>query len=114
MGLLTGFVGVGGGFLIVPALVLSAGLGMRRAVGTSLTIIALTAFVGFAKHLSILGNEGLHLHYALLGFVSALGITGSYLGQRFSSRLPALYLRRAFGGALLLLASFMIWQTLRR
>lgn len=112
VGLLTGFVGVGGGFLIVPALVLGTGLEVHRAVGTSLTIIALTAFVGFAKHLAMLGHEGLSLDYGVLALVAGLGISGTYLGQRFGSHLPAATLRRTFASMLILLACFMLWQVL--
>ncbi len=112
VGVLTGFVGVGGGFLIVPALVLGTGLEMHRAVGTSLTIIALTAFAGFVKHWLMLGHEGLSLDYGVLSLVAALGISGTVLGQRFGSHLPAATLRRAFGAALVLLAGFMLWQVL--
>jgi uncharacterized protein len=112
VGLLTGFVGVGGGFLIVPALVLGSGLEMHRAVGTSLIIIALTACVGFAQQLSLLTQEGLGLDYSVLSVVAGLGIAGTYLGQRFGSYLPAATLRRTFGAALVLLAAFMLWQTL--
>ncbi len=63
VGALTGFVGVGGGFLILPALVLLGGLGMHVAIGTSLAIIALNAFTGFFKHLHLLSAQGLSLDW---------------------------------------------------
>ena len=74
VGIVTGFDGVGGGFLIVPALVLLGGLPMHRAIGTSLFIIALKSFAGFWKYLDVLGGLGLELDWQVLGTFAAVGI----------------------------------------
>jgi uncharacterized membrane protein YfcA len=70
----------------------------------------LNAFAGFAKHLALLASQGEHLAGSVLAVVTILGIGGSILGQRFGSRLPAAALRRSFGGALIVLAIFMLWH----
>jgi uncharacterized protein len=92
VGVLTGFLGVGGGFLIVPSLVLLARLPMHRAVGTSLLVIALNAGGGLAGHV---GHGGLDL--AATGAFTAAAAAGALAGERFASRMPAERLRRAFG-----------------
>ncbi len=91
VGLLTGFLGVGGGFLVVPALVLFAGLDMREAVGTSLLVISINAAAGLAGHLA---HGGFHLRLALL--VTALAVAGTLWGTRLSHRVSPAALRRAF------------------
>jgi hypothetical protein len=112
VGALTGFVGVGGGFLIVPALVLLGGLSMHRAVATSLVIIALKSFSGFIKYLDVLGDAGLSLDWATLAQVAALGIAGSLVGHRFATRLPHEQLKRGFGVFLIVMGVFIIWRSL--
>ena len=114
VGALTGFVGVGGGFLILPALVLLGGLGMHVAVGTSLAIIALNAFTGFAKHLQLLTAEGLALDWPVLGTIALLGIAGSVVGGHFASRVPQATLRRLFAVALVLMAAFILFESAPR
>lgn len=111
VGVLTGFVGVGGGFLILPALVLLGGLGMHVAIGTSLAIIALNAFTGFFKHLNILATEGLSLDWRVLGTFVVLGALGSVVGSRFASRVPQATLRRMFAVFLVLMAAFILYET---
>lgn len=91
VGLLTGLVGAGGGFLIVPALALWAGLPMPAAVGTSLLVIVmntLAGFSGYASHVAI--------DYPLVGVVSAAAIVGSFLGAALAHRVDPAALRRAF------------------
>ena len=66
VGVLSGLVGVGGGFLIVPALVLLAGVPMASAVGTSLAVITLNSFTGFAKYLGVLAAQSLELDWRVL------------------------------------------------
>jgi uncharacterized membrane protein YfcA len=111
VGALTGFVGVGGGFLILPALVLLGGLGMHVAIGTSLAIIALNAFTGFAKHLHLLSVQGLSLDWKVLGTIAAIGAIGSVAGSRFSSRIPQATLRRVFGAFLVAMALFILYES---
>lgn len=108
VGVLTGLVGVGGGFLILPALVLLGGLDMSLAVGTSLVIIALKSFAGFAKYLDVLAEQGLELDWRVLLTFAAIGVAGSLLGERVGARLPQQILRRAFAGGLVLLGGALL------
>lgn len=112
LGIVSGFVGVGGGFLIVPALVVLAGLPMRTAVGTSLVIIAMSSFTGFAKHLHVLPAIGLAIDWRLLGIFVTIGVLGSAVSQSLGARLPQAMLRRAFGVFLCLMTGLMVWETL--
>jgi uncharacterized membrane protein YfcA len=97
VGVLSGLVGVGGGFLIVPALVLLAGVPMAGAVGTSLAVITLNSFSGFGKYLAVLEHEGLALDWRVLLAVAAVGVVGSFAGHRLGRRLPQAMSRRLFG-----------------
>jgi uncharacterized membrane protein YfcA len=104
VGLLTGVLGVGGGFLIVPALVMLVGMPMHHAVGTSLVVIAMNSLAAFLGHLS-----GVTLDLSLIAVFVAAGVAGTFAGARLGKRLNAALLRRAFalfviGLALLLLA----------
>ncbi len=92
VGLITGFLGVGGGFLVVPALVAFAGLDMREAVGTSLLVIAINSAAGFVGHLG--GGE---LDLALVARLTAAAVAGALLGERWARRIPTFKLRRGFG-----------------
>ena len=112
VGVLTGFVGVGGGFLIVPALVLLGGLPMHRAVATSLVIIALKSYSGFWKYLDVLESQSLALDWPTLGLVTALGIAGSFIGNHFAKRLPQQQLRRLFGWFLIVMGIYILARSL--
>jgi len=112
VGVLTGFVGVGGGFLIVPALVLLGGLAMPLAIGTSLAIIALKSAVGFWKYLDVLARDGLALDWGVIGAFIAIGAVGSVLGNRIASRLPQAALKRGFAAFLVVMAAYILWRTL--
>lgn len=114
VGALTGFVGVGGGFLILPALVLLGGLGMHAAIGTSLAIIALNAFSGFAKHLQLLSAQGLALDWVVLAKFVVLGAAGSVVGSRLAHLLPQRALRRGFAVFLVLMAALILWDAAPR
>jgi len=103
VGALSGLVGVGGGFLIVPALVLLAGVPMVNAVGTSLAVIALNSFTGFAKYLGVLERHSLALDWGVLLVVAAVGIVGSFAGHRLGRRLPQATLRKVFGAFLVVM-----------
>jgi uncharacterized membrane protein YfcA len=111
VGALSGLVGVGGGFLIVPALVLLAGVPMASAVGTSLAVIALNAFTGFAKYLGVLERQSLELDWPLLLAVAGVGIAGSFAGHRLGRRLPQDTLRRLFGVFLVGMGLFIAVET---
>jgi uncharacterized membrane protein YfcA len=110
VGVLTGLVGVGGGFLIVPALVLLGGLPMRRAVGTSLVIITLKSIVGFAKYVDVLGDLGLAVDWNVLALFTAFGIAGSLLGGRVSTWIPQPSLQRAFSALLIVVGCGILWN----
>jgi uncharacterized protein len=111
VGVLTGLVGVGGGFLILPALVLLGGLSMHRAVGTSLWIIALKSFSGFAKYVSVLGASGMLLDWQLIGIFTAVGAVGSLIGQQLAGRLPQHKLKKIFSVFLVLMGLFIVYRT---
>ena len=108
VGVITGLVGVGGGFLIVPALVLLGGLTMHQAIATSLVIIALKSFSGFIKYVDVLADEGLALDWNALYLVTALGIAGSLVGGFAAARLPQERLRQGFGVFLLAMAAYIL------
>jgi hypothetical protein len=97
VGMMTGIVGIGGGFLIVPALVLLVGLTMRCAVGTSLVVISGNAFIGFAKYAAALGALHLALDWHVIGLFVALGAIGTLAGHWLCSRLPQQRLRQLLG-----------------
>jgi uncharacterized membrane protein YfcA len=110
VGVVTGIVGVGGGFLIVPALVLLVGLGMRRAVGTSLVVIAANALAGFVKYLGTLDSLQLRLDWRVIAIFVAVGGAGTLVGSSLGSRLSAARLRQGFGVLLACLATYMFFE----
>lgn len=112
VGVLTGFVGVGGGFLIVPALVLLGGLPMHLAVGTSLFTIALKSFAGFYKYLHLLPEYGLSVDWGLALLFIAFGAVGSFLGGRIAVGLPQGALKRGFALFLVVMGVFIVAQNL--
>lgn len=93
VGLLTGVVGAGGGFLFVPSLVLFASLSMKRAIGTSLAIIAVNSFVGFLGDLM----AGTNIDWRFLFSFSIAPAIGIFLGEALSSRISGQHLKKAFG-----------------
>ncbi len=112
VGLITGFVGVGGGFLFVPALVILGGLSMRQAVGTSLAVIALNSASGFVGHYVQLAGAQVRMPWAEIAVFAAVGTFGSLAGQMLGRRLAHASLRRAFGVLLIVMSGFVLWRTL--
>ncbi len=108
VGVITGLVGVGGGFLIVPALVLLGGLSMHQAVATSLIIIALKSYSGFFKYLDVLEQQSLALDWKTLFIVTAIGIAGSVVGSKLARRLPQEKLKRWFGYFLIIMGLYIL------
>jgi uncharacterized membrane protein YfcA len=106
IGALTGFLGVGGGFLVVPALVLLFGLAMPEAVGTSLLVIALVSAAGFAAHMAT--GE---VDWVVAGALAAGGIVGAVAGSRLGERLGGRRLELAFAGLLVVVAAFLLAET---
>lgn len=107
LGFFTGMLGVGGGFLLVPALMLLCGLDVKRAIGTSLLIITISSlggFLGFAAHESF--------HWRRTAVVAACNATGSLLGERLGKPLPGHRLRPAFGVFLLIVGAAMVVENL--
>ena len=109
VGVLTGILGVGGGFLIVPALVILVGLPMAQAVGTSLLVIAMNSLAGFLGHLSAGVSDPAAL-LSLTTIFAAAGLVGAFTGARLAGRLPATHLRRLFGGFVIVLAIFLLFD----
>ena len=108
VGCITGLVGVGGGFLIVPSLVLLLGLPMINAIATSLVIITLQSFAGFIKYHQILAEQNITLPWRIIIAFCVLGVAGSFIGQKFAASLPEHYLKRGFGVVLLIMGSFIL------
>lgn len=105
VGLLTGLIGVGGGFLIVPALVLIEKLPMRLAVGTSLLVIAMNALSGF------LGYAGtVPIDWELVGWFTGIAGAGSILGTMLSKRVPQQQLRQVFGVLLIGVSLYVLYR----
>lgn len=107
VGVLTGMVGVGGGFLIVPALVLLLGLPMHQAIGTSLVVIALNSAAGVAGYAGRVAVD-----WAAMALFTALAVAGVLVGAGLAPRVPAERLRRWFAIFLLVMAAFILWQNL--
>ena len=108
VGALTGLVGVGGGFLIVPALVLLGGLPIHLAIGTSLWIIAIKSIGGFYKYVDLLGIE--QMHWNLMLIFGAVGVVGSFIGGRMGAYVPQEKLKRIFAAFLLVMGVVILWQ----
>lgn len=108
VGVLTGLVGVGGGFLIVPALVLLGGMAMHRAVATSLVIIALKSYSGFYKYTDVLEDQKLDLDWNTLMIVTGLGVAGSLAGGKLANRLPQDTLKKSFGIFLIVMGIYIL------
>lgn len=104
VGLLTGLVGAGGGFLIIPALVLLARMSMKLAVGTSLFIIAAKSLIGFIGDLQ--GSEV--INWTLLGTFTAFAVAGIFLGIWLSKKIPGDKLKKAFGWFVLVMGIYII------
>jgi uncharacterized membrane protein YfcA len=105
VGLVTGVLGAGGGFLIVPALALLGGLPMPVAVGTSLVVITMNSAAGLAGHLSTT-----HVNWGLAAAVTAAAALGSIIGGRLVGRVASEQLRKAFGWFVLLMAAVVLAQ----
>lgn len=108
VGLVTGLVGAGGGFLIIPALVLLAKLPMKKAVGTSLMIIAAKSLIGFVGDMR--GDEV--IDWSFLAVFSAIAVVGILLGSWLSKRIPGEKLKPAFGWFVLVMGTYIIIKEL--
>jgi uncharacterized protein len=107
VGVLTGLVGAGGGFLIIPALVLLSRLPMKQAVGTSLLIIAAKSLIGFTGDL---GKA--EMNWTLLLIVTGLAIAGIFIGNGMSKKISADSLKKGFGWFVLVMGIYIIVKEL--
>jgi uncharacterized protein len=110
IGIITGFVGVGGGFLIVPALTIFCKLPTRTAMGTSLVIIVLNSVVGLYKHLDNLREMNQNMDWQIVFLFAGVGLAGSFVGERINRWLDAKRLRQGFGVFLILIGLFVMVQ----
>ena len=105
VGLVTGLVGAGGGFLVVPALALLGGLPMPVAVGTSLIVIAMKSFAGLGGYLS-----SVQINWTVALAVTAAAVVGSLIGARLTAKIDPDSLRKAFGWFVLAMSSVILAQ----
>lgn len=110
VGVLTGLVGVGGGFLIVPALVLLGGLPIHIAVGTSLLIIAMKSFSGFIKYIDVIENLNLSINWELIFIFSILGAAGSLVGKSIGSKISNKKLKKGFAVFLVVMGVYILYM----
>ena len=110
VGIITGFVGVGGGFLIIPSLVLFAGLPMKKAVGTSLMVMAFSSLLG------VMGDISRHaaINYSFLLIFTAFAIAGIIAGSYLSKHIKDTKLKPAFGWFVMLMGAFVLISTLAK
>lgn len=112
VGAITGLVGVGGGFLIIPALVILGGLSMRLAVGTSLVIIAIKSLAGFVGYIPVLEALELSVDWDIIWIFSAIGIVGGWLGHKISAKVNQELLKQGFAVFLVLMGLFILYKNL--
>ena len=103
VGILTGIVGAGGGFLIIPALVLLARLPMKMAVGTSLLIIATKSLIGFMGDIS-----NINVNWTFLLQFTSLSVIGIFIGSYFSKFIEGEKLKKSFGWFVLVMGIYII------
>lgn len=104
VGLITGFLGAGGGFLIIPALIFFAGLKMKQAVGTSLLIIFINSLIGFSGDVL----NGIKIDYTFLFIISSIAIIGMFIGINISKRMDGSKLKPLFGWFVLIMGLYII------
>ena len=109
VGVLTGLVGAGGGFLIIPALVLLSKLPMKQAVGTSLLIIGAKSLIGFTG--DVMENFD-QMNWTLLSLVTALAIVGIFFGNQLSKKIDGAPLKKGFGWFVLVMGIYIIIKEL--
>jgi len=106
IGILTSLVGVGGGFLIVPALVLLSGIPMKQAVGTSLAIVAANSSAGFVGYMG-----GVPIDWSVMGAFTAVTVLGSFAGTRLAGHISQAALKRAFAWFLVCVAAYILLKS---
>lgn len=109
VGVLTGLVGAGGGFLIIPALVMLSKLPMKQAVGTSLLIIAAKSLIGFTGDLM---ENSAQMDWTLLSAVTTLAVLGIFVGNQLSKKIDGAALKKGFGWFVLVMGIYIIIKEL--
>lgn len=109
IGLLTGLVGAGGGFLIIPALVFLTGLPMKVAAGTSLFIIGFNSLFGFVGDVI-----NLEIQWDFLFVITALAVAGIFVGNWLTTKIKSLHLRKSFGWFTMVMGCWILFQELFR
>jgi len=109
VGVLTGIVGAGGGFLIIPALVLLAKLPMKKAVATSLLIIAIKSLIGFIGDV-----ENLDIDWVFLLSFTAISVIGIFIGIYLSNFIEGKKLKKGFGWFVLIMGVYIIYKELNK
>ena len=109
VGVLTGLVGAGGGFLIIPALVMLSKLPMKQAVGTSLLIIAAKSLIGFTG--DVMENTD-KMDWTLLSAVTSLAVIGIFIGNQLSKKIDGAALKKGFGWFVLVMGVYIIIKEL--
>jgi len=104
VGIITGFLGAGGGFLMIPALLFFAGLAMKEAIGTSLFIIATNALIGFAGDIL----NGVIIDFSLLLSFTAFAVAGIFIGIKLAVKLDTRLLKPLFGWFVLITGFYII------
>jgi len=107
VGLVTGLIGAGGGFLVVPALVLLGRLPFKTAIGTSLVVIAMKSFAGFAGYLGHVSID-----WSLAATVSAVAVAGTLVGGLLTSKVPQRALRQLFAWFVVVMAVYLVGRQL--
>lgn len=110
VGGVTGFVGAGGGFLIIPALVVLVGMPMKIAVGTSLFIIAAKSLIGFIGDI----QHQTHIEWPLILQITAIAIVGLFVGMSLSKKVPDKILKKGFGYFVLIMGAFILFDQLKK
>jgi uncharacterized membrane protein YfcA len=109
VGVLTGLVGAGGGFLIIPALVMLSKLPMKQAVGTSLLIIAAKSLIGFTGDVM---ENATQMDWRLLSIVTSLAVIGIFIGNQLSKKVDGAALKKGFGWFVLVMGIYIIVKEL--
>jgi len=107
VGVLAGLVGVGGGFLIVPALLLIAKAPIKQAIATSLFVIAFQSLAGFSKYAIAFSSSDISFNWPLISLVTGFALCGVFAGGWISEKLPQAALKKTFGLALIPLSIFI-------
>ena len=108
VGIITGFLGAGGGFLIIPALLFFAGLKMKEAIGTSLLIIFINSSIGFCGDVI----NGIKINYTFLLTITVIAILGMFIGTYFSKKINSTKLKQVFGWFVLIMGVYIITKEL--